>query len=182
MTSSATFERAISRIEQLTHNLEQASDPSTRSAAREFVGAVLELHREGISRILHHLDTAGEPARSVVEDLRRDDLIVNLMLLHDLHPDDLTTRVGSCLNEINDQLGRAGPRIALVQLDGSSLALRYEGIEEGCPSASRARQGSIEAAIRSVAPEIDTIDFIRDSAPETRSTLLLIITLTPERA
>jgi Fe-S cluster biogenesis protein NfuA len=89
-----------------------------------------------------------------------DELIGSLMVVHDLHPDDLATRVGAALESVRPFLGAHGGDVELLGLDGSvgAVYLKLLGSCDGCPSSAVTLRMAVERAIVEAAPEIVTID------------------------
>src|SRR4051812_21769685 len=87
------FQRRLERVETLVGEIEGLSDPTARAVTQELLGTLLELHGEGLARVLARLDGEGATGHALIGDLAADELVSSLLLLHGLHPDDLPTRV-----------------------------------------------------------------------------------------
>jgi Fe-S cluster biogenesis protein NfuA len=157
------FEARIARVETLTGVLERCPDPATRSASRELVGTLLDLHRAGMARILELVAGSGDAGGSIIQALARDGLVASLLLLHGLHPVDLKSRVGSALDSVRKRLG---PDVGLemVDLEAETLRLRLTGGCGGCPSSAAAMKKSVEDAVLDVAPDLVAIEFVEATA------------------
>jgi hypothetical protein len=99
MPRQTELERRIAAIDQLVRSLENGSDPATRAAAQELAGTLMELHATALERMLDAVRRHGEAGRLILEQLARDDVISGVLLLHDLHPVDLPTRVLGALEK-----------------------------------------------------------------------------------
>ena len=75
------------RIEELVEQIRSLKDPAARDAALELVQAVMDLHREGLERMV---EIAGD---GVLQEFTKDTTVSGILLLHDLHPLDLEVRV-----------------------------------------------------------------------------------------
>jgi Fe-S cluster biogenesis protein NfuA len=151
------FPERMGRIEALIGTIEQSADPATRAAAQELVQSVLELHAEGLSRILARLEEDEDSCRSIVESLAADDLVGNLLLLHGLHPLDLETRVRQALDSVRPLLRSHHGEVTLVSVTDGEVRLRLEGNCHGCPSSASTMRHSIEQAVTSAAPDVTAI-------------------------
>ena len=89
------------RIEALLDACSVAG-PAARDRAEDLVREVLDLYGAGLTRILDAI--AVYPG--AVDAVARDDLVASLLLVHGLHPHDVTTRVRTALD------GHAGLRLA----------------------------------------------------------------------
>ncbi len=87
------FQRRIGRIEGLVHQIEQLPDPNAQATAQELMQLLLELHSAGLERMLDLIFETGTSGQALIDELAKDDLVSNLLLLHGLHPLDLETRV-----------------------------------------------------------------------------------------
>ena len=152
------FTRRIARIEALIQAIERSADASARADAQELLQAVLDLHGAGLARMLEHLAEAGEAGRAVLDALARDDLVGSLLLLHELHPLDLETRVRHALDTVRPYLRSHGGEVALLGVEGGVVRLQMQGSCHGCPSSALTMKSSIEEAIVAAAPDIVAIE------------------------
>jgi Fe-S cluster biogenesis protein NfuA len=129
------------RIETL---LEQVRDV-------ELVQALVDLYGEGLRRI-----AADDPER--IARLAGDEVVGHLLLLHDLHPVPLETRVRGALDEVRPYLEQHGGDVELLGVDGGVARLRLQGTCNGCPSSTVTLKLAIEDAIHKAAPDIEGIE------------------------
>ena len=94
-------ERRIAAIEELVQRLETAADPATRAVSQELVRAVMELHGAALDRMLSTVRKNGAAGATIVDQLARDEVVASVLLLHDLHPVDLETRVRGALEKLH---------------------------------------------------------------------------------
>jgi hypothetical protein len=139
--------REARRIEELTRKLEASGDPATLAAARELVGALMELHGAGLEQMLEIVSRFGTAGQQVLEGFSQDPLVGNLLVLYGLHPQDLETRVRHALDKVRKRAASRG-----------SVELR--GIAEGAVRV-RVRQGLkqvVEEAIYEAAPDVTSLE------------------------
>jgi Fe-S cluster biogenesis protein NfuA len=115
-------------------------------AATEAVQAVVELYGEALARLLAGADPAEDP------------LVSHLLLVHDLHPTDLETRVRRALDEVRPYLGSHGGDVELLGVEGGVARLRLAGTCNGCPSSTVTLRNAIEAALLKAAPDLEGIE------------------------
>ncbi len=149
---------SIGRIETLIGELEQSADTVAQAQARAIVQAVLEFHGAALAKLLGHVAAAGDAGRAILEALGRDDLVSSVLLLHELHPDDLAVRVGRALDQVRPQLRRDGGDVELLGLDRGVVRLRMQGSCHGCPSSALTLRELIETAIYNAAPDVAAIE------------------------
>jgi hypothetical protein len=131
----------IHNIEKLIQRLEASPDSETRAVAFSLMQAVLELHGSGIERMIEIVFDSGEASKTTIRRLGSDPLVSSLLVLHDLHPDDLETRVQQVLNKLHDQAELLGAfeGVVRVRLLSSACGLK-EAVEaallNGVPDAA----------------------------------------------
>ena len=141
------------RIEQLLGGLRQGRD---RAAAEELVRLLVELYGEGLARVVVLL-AQRDPDR--VARLAEDDLVASLLLVHDLHPDDVDTRIQRALDRVRPYLGSHAGGVRYLGVDDRGVAqLRLEGNCNGCPSSTVTVRTAIEGAVLDAAPELDGVE------------------------
>ena len=113
----------MERVERLTAELE-ALIPTPRRAglAEQLVGAVLELHGEGLAQVLEIVDE--DTARALADD----GVVASLMLIHDLYPVPLDERVMEALDNVRPYMESHGGNVELL------------GVEDGVAAAAPRRQ------------------------------------------
>ncbi|MEA2600032.1 MAG: hypothetical protein QOF89_1024 [Acidobacteriota bacterium] len=153
MSDDNELRAAGDRIEILMGEL-AAAGPAVRRKAEELVRLLTQLYGAGLERILTAVDDEGEAAAPIFARLAADDLVASLMVLHDLHPFDLETRVGRALDHVRPYLGSHGGDVKLLGIEEGVVRLRLEGSCHGCPSSTVTMKLAIEKAIQEAAPEI----------------------------
>jgi hypothetical protein len=163
----------IARIEGLVHEAESLRDPAARSLTVDLVRAVMELHREALRRIVEIVSSNDHPAS--LHDLIADDLVSSVLALHEVHPDDVSVRVGRAMDKLSRYFDSRGAGIELLDLDSDIVRLRYTG---RAPTA--AAKQMIEDVINEAAPEITSIviDGIEEK-PEAGFVPLSVLTAAP---
>ncbi|MFI9595889.1 hypothetical protein [Nonomuraea sp. NPDC052265] len=131
----------IGRIESL---LERAEPPAV-----ELAEALLDLYGEGLTRIMAAADD------DLAARLAADDVVAHLLLLHDLHPIDVRTRVEDALR---------GTGAEVVAVEGDLVRLRLGGGSDGGGSDDDGSADAVRRAVRDAAPEVEQVEIVR-SAP-----------------
>jgi Fe-S cluster biogenesis protein NfuA len=134
----AEVRELVARVESLLGNLDER--------ATEAVQALVELYGEALARFV-----AGS-------DPTQDELLSHLLLVHDLHPVDVETRVRRALDEVRPYLGSHGGDVELVGVEEGVARVRLGGTCNGCPSSSVTLRNAIEEAIMQAAPELERVD------------------------
>ncbi len=86
-------------------------------------------------------------------------MVGNLLVLHDLHPDDVLTRVQAALDRVRPYLGSHAGGVSLLGVDADGVAhLRLEGSCDGCASSALTVKSAIEDAILVAAPDVVAVE------------------------
>ena len=158
--------RAIGdRIEQLYEQLRVSTDPATFERAEELLRLVTELYGAGLVRVVELVRSEAPELLPVLVD---DELLGSLMVVHDLHPDDLASRVEVALDSVRPFLHGHGGDVLLLELDAARGAVHLQllGSCDGCPSSAVTLRTAVETAIAEAAPEIIVID-VEEPAADT---------------
>ncbi len=142
------------RIDTLIQEVSVLPDPQVRSMVQELIQELLDLYGEGLSRILELTAQAGLPGKELIKDFTKDDLLSSLFVLHDLHPEDIETRVAQALVEVRPYLRSHGGNVELLKIDNGIAYLRLEGSCNGCSASSNTLKLTIEEAIYKAAPDL----------------------------
>ena len=130
-----------------------------RERAEELVRLVADLYGAGLERILTILYEAGRLDDEVLAALTADELVSGLLLVHDLHPHDLPTRVEHALEGVRPYLGSHGGDVELLEVtEDGVVRLRLLGSCDGCASSSVTLKLAVEGAIEAAAPEVTGIE------------------------
>jgi hypothetical protein len=133
----------MARVDALLDEIESLADPAARDMALGVVQALVELYGEGLARIVASLPAA------TGEALAEDELVEQLLLLHDLHPVPLDERVHGALAK----------GVELLSISDGVVRLRTNG---GCSSSTE----EVKAAVAAAAPDIDVIEVAEQAGPE----------------
>jgi Fe-S cluster biogenesis protein NfuA len=152
------FQARLERLDALLREAESLADPAARSRLQEVVRAVLDLHGAALARLLEHVSAAGDAGQSILSACAGDDVVTGLLLLHDLHPLDLETRVRQALESVRPYLRSHGGNVELLEVNAGVVRLRLDGSCESCPSSAITMRQTIEGAVYARAPEVETVE------------------------
>ncbi|MEO9139380.1 MAG: NifU family protein [Jatrophihabitans sp.] len=148
---------AAARIESLLE-ASAAGGPMAQSRAEDLVGCVSALYGGGMGRLLDVLYDAGVLSEQVLDAIADDELVSGLLLVHDLHPYDVSMRVQRALDGVRPYLGSHGGDVEMLGIDEDGvLTLQLLGSCDGCPSSSATLELAVEGAVRTAAPELTGI-------------------------
>jgi Fe-S cluster biogenesis protein NfuA/nitrite reductase/ring-hydroxylating ferredoxin subunit len=147
------WREAGDRIETLLE-ASSAGGALARERAEQLVRELVGLYGAGLTRAVALLDA------DAVERLARDDLVASLLLVHGLHPHDVSTRVRTALDSVRPYLGSHGGDVHLVDIVDGVVRLELAGSCKSCPSSSVTLELAVEDAVRAAAPEIESIEVV----------------------
>ncbi len=154
----AVVRQVGARVEELLGVLRSSGNSSAAPAAEELVRILLGLYGDGLGHIMTALGQEGDAGEAVLDRLLSDPLVESLLLLHDLHPLDVDTRIQRALDRVRPYLGsHAGGVEYLGVTDDGVAHLRLEGSCHGCPSSTVTVRLAIQGAIDEAAPEVTDV-------------------------
>ncbi|TCM46585.1 NifU family protein [Kribbella sp. VKM Ac-2568] len=163
------------RIDVLLDEVQRRAEPDVTEKVEELVRAVLSLHGAGLEQLLARLD---EPQ---VRGLLEDDLVTGMLLLHDLHPDDVATRIQGALDSVRPYLGSHAGGIDYLGIDDDGVVhLRLQGSCDGCPGSTATVRLTVENAVLDAAPEAVAVD-VEGMVAAKKQTLLTIEPFRPSQ-
>lgn len=168
------------RVEEVLDRIAQRHDPEITASAEELVSVLMDFYGAGLARIVHLLDRGGnrEGDGGPRAALLRDELVASLLVLHDLHPEDVATRIERALESVRRQ---HPAEVAGFDEDAGVLSLRSADSGGcGCPSTAQGAQQAIEDALSCFAPEVTSVRM--ESAKATKEPTLLQISSRPPTA
>ena len=181
MTREDEFRQRAGSIEALVKKLENASDPAVRSAARDLVQSLMELHGASLERMLEIVRDSGDLGRAIIERLGRDELVRSVLLLYSLHPQDLRIRVTQALDTVGASLKSHDAHAELVSIDEEgAVIIEFHAKTSGCANASL--KSAIEAAMQEAAPDAASIVIRDTSAPRAGLAFVALTDLQTSRA
>ncbi len=129
-----------------------------KEIAEELVRVLVSMYGEALSRVVELVGT---------DKLVDDDLLESLLLLHDLHPDDVDTRIQRALDRVRPYLGSHAGGVDYLGVDEQGVAhLSLAGNCQGCPSSTMTVKMAIEGALQDAAPELTGVEVAGVTQPD----------------
>ena len=147
---------AGARVEELLDGL-RAGPPSAALAAEELVGLLVGLYGGGLAAIVELLGEQGAAGAAVLAAMADDPRVEGLLLLHDLHPLDVDTRIQRALDRVRPYLGSHAGGVQYLGVADGVARLRLEGSCDGCPSSTVTVELAIRGAVEDAAPEVTEV-------------------------
>ena len=146
--------RAGSRIKELVEQIEALPHSPARVLFQECMESVLAFYGHGLERILQLAANAGPDGQKLYRDLIQDNVVRGLLLIHDLHPVDIATRLRDALDRVRPYLESHGGNVELISLVDDVARLRLEGTCKSCASSAVTMELAIRHAIEEACPDL----------------------------
>jgi Fe-S cluster biogenesis protein NfuA len=169
MAAGVDSEAHLARVQELTDALEALPDGREKAIAEDLIGAIVELYGDGLVRIVEALQDAGAPGQEIHERLVADGVVASLLLIHDLYPIDLETRVREALDSVRPYMESHGGDVELLSLEGGVARLRLAGSCDGCPASAATLELAIKDALDQAAPDLAGLEVEGVAAPHSPS-------------
>ena len=147
-------EDLVARVQELQSRLDAASDLATREVAEELVATVVQMYGAGLERIFGALAADGEAGERIAAGLAEDPEVASLLLIHDLHPVPLETRVVEALEKVRPYMESHGGNVELLSLEDGIARIKLEGSCSDCKASSVTLELAIKQALEEAAPDL----------------------------
>src|SRR6202023_1777299 len=141
-------------IQQLLEQIEALPSASTRELVHEFMEATLAFYGQGLGRMLQVVSESGPQGAKAYQHLINDKVVRGLLLIHDLHPADLESRLLEALDHVRPYLQSHGRNAELISLQDQSARLRLQGSCKSCASSAVTLVLAIRHAIEEACPDL----------------------------
>jgi Fe-S cluster biogenesis protein NfuA/nitrite reductase/ring-hydroxylating ferredoxin subunit len=147
-------EDLVGRVQELQAQLDASSDSATREVAEELVSAVVQMYGAGLEKIFGSLADHGEAGEQIAAGLAEDPDVASLLLIHDLHPVPLETRVTEALEKVRPYMESHGGNVDLISLEDGVARIRLQGSCSDCKASSATLELAIKQALEEAAPDL----------------------------
>ena len=143
------------RIQELIEAIDSLPDLKSRKMMQECIQEILNFYGNGLERILKIISNGNNAAaKDIYNDLVDDSFVNGLLLIHDLHPLDLKTRLYKALDKVKPYMDSHGGNVELISLENGVAKLKLSGSCNGCPSSSSTLELGIKQAIEENCPDL----------------------------
>lgn len=147
--------RQSDRIQELIEEIDALPDEKARDMMQECMQEVLSFYGHGLERILGIISEGNNTAaKDIYNNMLGDSFVNGLLLIHDLHPFDLRTRLNLALEKVRPYMDSHGGSVEIISLEDGVAKLRLNGNCKGCPSSSATLELGIKQAIEENCPDL----------------------------
>jgi len=151
---SGSGEDLVARVQELQSRLDASSDSATREVAEELVATVVQMYGAGLETIFSALAADGEAGERIAAGLAEDPDVASLLLIHDLHPVPLETRIAEALEKVRPYMESHGGNVELISLEDGVARIRLQGSCSDCKASSATLELAIKQALEEAAPDL----------------------------
>lgn len=142
-------------IQELIAEIDLLPDPATREMVQDCIQEILSFYGHGLEKILSIISKGNNAAaKDIYNDLIGDSFISGLLLIHDLHPLDLKTRLYNALEKVRPYIDSHGGSVELVSLKDGIAKIKLSGSCKTCPSSGSTLELGIKQAIEENCPDL----------------------------
>jgi len=157
MDGDRDLRKRLHRIATLVKELDEISDPKCRSAAKELIQTVMDVHSTALERILDVVFQAGDVGQHVIDDLGADPIVAGLLVLYGLHPEPFEVRVQKAMQQISPSLQSHGATAELVSVHNEDVRVQVNTGAHTCGSTAATLKSMLEDAFYEAAPELTSL-------------------------
>jgi nitrite reductase/ring-hydroxylating ferredoxin subunit/Fe-S cluster biogenesis protein NfuA len=158
----AEFEVLAAKVDQAIAGV-QGLDADAKAKGLALKSAIEEFHKVGLTKIVHQLK-ADPRGLELLMALAAEPAVYALFAMHGLIRADLRTRVARVIDMLLPDIQSQGGNVELHSVEGNTVFLKLPA-SKGCSTTANAMRTSIEEAIRSQVPEIQTIEVVPNEPP-----------------
>jgi Fe-S cluster biogenesis protein NfuA/nitrite reductase/ring-hydroxylating ferredoxin subunit len=142
-------------IQELIEEIDSLPNIEARELMQECMQEVLSFYGHGLERILKIISNGNtSAAKDIYNSLIDDSFVSSLLLIHDLHPLDLKTRLYQALDKVKPYMDSHGGSVEIVSLENGVAKLKLSGSCKSCPSSSSTLELGIKQAIEENCPDL----------------------------
>lgn len=155
----------LERVQELQNALDECAGPVPRELVDELIGAVVQMYGAGLGRILDTV-LGGPDGEPIATALAEDPLISTLLLIHDLHPVGLESRVQAALDSVRPYMESHGGNVELLSLEDGVARIHLRGSCSDCSASAMTLELAIKQALEEQAPDLEGLE-VEGVAPQT---------------
>ena len=160
MAEQTGFQEQIKRLSELVTQFEQMPDGPAKGAGKELVQLLMEVHSQGLERMMEIAFESSAGGDALIERLGKDDVVGGLLLLYWLHPEALETRVQMALERMRARLRKLSCAVELVGIEEGAVHVRVAQAGHSCGSSAGELKAIIESGIYELAPDVSGLEIL----------------------
>jgi len=148
----------IRQLGKLVAQFDELPDSAAKSAGRELVQLLMDVHGRGLERAMEIVFDAGNFAHGIIDKLGRDPIVGNLLLLYSLHPDEFGSRVQKAVERMRPRLRKLSCTVELEHVHETSVRVRLTTSGHSCGSSAEDIRSIVEDGMYEFAPDVTSLE------------------------
>lgn len=165
---------AFEQLEILLESIEQHPDENVRNHVRALVFSLLDLHHTAISRMLKVI-SEHDTKEEILKDFSNDDVIKAILIVQDLMPESLETRIEKALGEARKKLSEYDADVELIKIEENTAYLKLFGGGASMTVSTAVLKAEIEQCLHEFTPDLFNVKYEDTIAPPKQPATLVQI-------
>ena len=163
--NDGAFQDQIRQLGRLITQFDQFPDGPQKSACKELVQLLMDLHGAGLERMMEIVFEGGSQGPDVIDKLAKDPVVGSLLLLYSLHPDDLEARVRKAMESMRPRLRKLSCSADVVRIKDGSVQVKVTTTGHGCGSSTKDVRAIVEDSVYEFAPDVVGLEILGPEEP-----------------
>ncbi|MEO7659905.1 MAG: NifU family protein, partial [Pyrinomonadaceae bacterium] len=164
ITEAEEESTAFDQLNTLLESIEQHPEEAVRNHVRALVYTLLDLHHGALERMVDII-TEHPGGEAIMQELREDELVQAVLLVHELMGQPLEERIENALVTARTQLTIYGSDVELVEVKSGVAKLRLFGGSSTANVSTSILKAEIEHALHIHTPDLLDVEYEDMIAP-----------------
>lgn len=160
MANGGEFQEQIRQLGKLIAQFEQMPDGPQKSACKELVQLLMDVHGAGLERALEIVFESEATGAAIIDKLGQDSIAGSLLLLYSLHPDDLETRLRRAMERMRPRLRKLSCSVELEIINEGAVQVRLTTSGHSCGSSAKDVKDIVEEGVYELAPDVVSLEIL----------------------
>ena len=160
MADTINFQEQVRKLGELVTRFDEMPNSPQKSAGRELVQLLMDVHGQGLERMLELVFESRESGRTLIDRLGKDEIAGGLLLLYSLHPDAFETRVHTAVERLQSRLRKLSCAIHLLTAENGVVRVQLEKGGHSCGSSTLELRTIVENGIFELAPDAALLEIL----------------------
>jgi Fe-S cluster biogenesis protein NfuA len=160
VANDSEFREQVRQLGKLVAQFDELPDGATKTAARDLVQLLMDVHGRGLERVMEIVFDSGDSGPKIIDKLGQDSIVGNLLLLYSLHPDGLEARIQSALDRIRPRLRKLACTIELESVQEGTVQVRLATSGHSCGSSTKDLRSIVEDGMFEFAPDVTSLEIL----------------------
>ena len=160
MANDDEFQGRVRQLGKLVAQFDELPDGATKTAARELVQLLMDVHGRGLERVMEIVFDSGDSGPTIINKLGQDSIVGKLLLLYSLHPDRLEARIQSALERIRPRLRKLACTIELESVQEGAVQVRLATSGHSSGSSTKDLRSIVEDGMFEFAPDLTSLEIL----------------------